>query len=172
MMSVRLATVADASDVSRLLRDFNTEFHDVVPERVELAERMAKLIAGGETTVLLVGDAPDRSDGSDRPDRSHEPDRSHGPDGIAVLRFRQAIWAAGLECYLAELYIAPHRRGHGLGRALMEFAIEHAREQGAAWIDLGTSEDDIAARSLYESLGFSNREGGSGPLQYFYELEL
>jgi hypothetical protein len=40
-------------------------------------------------------------------------------------------------------------------------------------MDLGTSEDDVAARALYESLGFTNREGGpDGPISYFYEREL
>lgn len=40
-------------------------------------------------------------------------------------------------------------------------------------MDLGTSEDDIAARSLYESVGFINREGGpGGPNNYFYECDL
>ncbi len=40
-------------------------------------------------------------------------------------------------------------------------------------MDLGTSEDDVAARSLYESLGFDNRGGRpDGPVNYFYEREL
>jgi hypothetical protein len=40
-------------------------------------------------------------------------------------------------------------------------------------MDLGTSEADVAARGLYESLGFSRRGGKpDGPLEYFYELEL
>jgi ribosomal protein S18 acetylase RimI-like enzyme len=55
----------------------------------------------------------------------------------------------------------------------MEAAIEVARARGAAWMDLGTGEDDVAARALYESLGFSNREGRpDGPVNYFYEREL
>jgi hypothetical protein len=40
-------------------------------------------------------------------------------------------------------------------------------------MDLGTAEDDVAARALDESLGFSNREGDPrGPVSYFYEREL
>ena len=40
-------------------------------------------------------------------------------------------------------------------------------------MDLGTSEDDVAARALYESLGFNNREGKpDGPVDYFYERVL
>ena len=117
-----------------------------------MAERIAQLIDEGQTTVLLGGD---------------------GPDGLAVLRFRRSIWTPGLECYLAELYVVPDRRGRGLGRALMEAAMDEARRQGADYMDLGTSEDDVAARALYESLGFSNREGRpDGPINHYYEREL
>jgi ribosomal protein S18 acetylase RimI-like enzyme len=74
---------------------------------------------------------------------------------------------------LAELYVAPERRGQGLGRALMEAAIKLARREGATYMDLGTGEDDVAARALYKSLGFSNRGGRpNGPVNYFYEREL
>ena len=93
-----------------------------------------------------------------------------GPDGIAVLRFRPAIWSTGLECYLAELYVAPAERGRGLGRALMEAAIALARDAGADTMDLGTNETDTAARALYESLGFTQLEDGTP--NFFYEREL
>lgn len=95
------------------------------------------------------------------------------PRGLAVLRFRPSIWTAALECYLAELYVAPAKRGQGLGRALMQAAMELARREGADHMDLGTGEDDVAARALYESLGFTNREGHpDGPVMLYYEREL
>ena len=51
--------------------------------------------------------------------------------------------------------------------------MDAAREEGATRIDLGTSEDDVAARALYESAGFINREGGpDGPVMFFYERDL
>ncbi len=149
---VRRARLADAETIGRLLHDLNSEFQDPTPGPRAMAERVRRLLIGRETKVLLGGT---------------------GPDGIAVLRFRPALWTEALECYLAELYVVPDRRGQGLGRALMEAAIELAREEGAAYMDLGTSEDDVAARALYESLGFSNREGKpDGPVNYFYEREL
>ena len=149
---VRIASIADAGVVGQLLHDFNSEFDEPTPGPRALADRIRLLLEGGDTTVVLAGT---------------------GPDGLAVLRFRPAIWADASECYLAELYVVPELRGQGLGRALMEAAIEVARNRGAAWMDLGTSEDDVAARALYESLGFSNREGRpDGPVNYFYEREL
>jgi len=123
----------------------------VTPGTAALAERVRELL-GEDFVVLLAGP---------------------GPEGLAVLRFRPAISTAGLECYLAELYVVPDRRGQGLGRELMETAIDLARERGADYMDLGTSEDDVAARGLYESLGFTNREGRpDGPVMYYYEREL
>jgi GNAT superfamily N-acetyltransferase len=109
-----------------------------------------KLFATGDITVLLAGT---------------------GPHGVAVLRFRPSLWKEALQCYLEELYVVPERRGRGLGRALMEAAIDLARREGAADMHLGTGEDDAAARRLYESLGFSNRES-NGALNFFYEREL
>ena len=149
---VRCATADDAEAVGRLLDDFNREFEEPTPGADVLADRVRLLLDHGDTIVLVAGE---------------------GPDGFAVLRFRPAIWAEALECYLAELYVVPDRRGQGIGRALMEEAMAIARAEGATHMDLGTSEDDVAARALYESLGFSNREGKpDGPVNYFYEREL
>jgi GNAT superfamily N-acetyltransferase len=152
MAVVRRAESDDADVIGRLLHDFNTEFHEPVPEPAVVAERIRQLMVDEGLTVLLAG---------------------AGPDGLAVLRFRPSIWTPGLECYLAELYVVPDMRGRGLGRALMDAAIDLARERGADMMYLGTGEDDVAARALYESLGFTNREGKpDGPVNYFYEREL
>ena len=152
--TVRRAGAGDAAVIGRLLYDFNTEFGDPTPSPEANAVRITELLAGGDTEVLLA-----RAGGN--------------PVGLAVLRLRPALWSTALECYLAELYIAPAHRGHGLGRSLMEAAIDVARARGADYMDLGTAETDSAARALYESLGFSNREGRpDGPVNYYYEREL
>jgi ribosomal protein S18 acetylase RimI-like enzyme len=151
---VRQADSADAEAIGQLLHDFNTEYHEPTPGPEVLAERVRDLLAGDEITVLLTPLSGD-------------------PFGVAVLRFRPSLWSDALECYLAELYVRPERRRHGLGRALMEAAIDVARERGADYMELGTGEDDTAARALYESLGFSHRGGkAEGPVNYFYEREL
>ena len=160
---VRLADRDDADAIGRLLYAFNREFDEPTPEPSALAERMRQLLEGGDTLVILAGDGPDGGD---------EPDGGDGPDGLAVLRFRAAIWSTGLECYLAELYVTPARRGQGLGRALMEAVLREARNRGADTMDIGVDEPDLAARRLYESLGFTNRAGEDGPVMYVYERDL
>jgi len=150
--TIRRAMDADADAVARLLDAFNREFDEPSPGTQVLAERVRTLLAQEQMVALLVGP---------------------GPNGVAVLRFRPALWTPGLDCYLEELYVEPQNRGQGLGRALMGAAIERARRAGADEIHLGTSEADVAARALYESLGFSNNDGvAEGPVNYFYELEL
>jgi ribosomal protein S18 acetylase RimI-like enzyme len=152
MHSIRLARAADAPTLGRLLHAFNTEFGEPTPDADFIAARAAPLIESGEVTVLFVGE---------------------GPEGFAELRFRPTVYAEGLDAYLEELYVVPERRGQGLGRALLDAAMDHARERGASRIDLNTSEDDVAARKLYESSGFTNREGRpDGPVMLYYERNL
>jgi ribosomal protein S18 acetylase RimI-like enzyme len=151
-VEVRRCTSADAPDLGRLLHDFNVEYSEPTPDPEVLAERLGDLIERGEATALVAGS---------------------GPDGFAVLRFRPSLYSDSLVAYLQELYVVPERRGEGIGSALLERALEAAREAGATHIDLSTSESDTAARALYEKLGFSNREGGpDGPSMLYYERDL
>lgn len=150
--SIRVAVPADAPAFGRLLHAFNREFDEPTPSADVIAERAAPLIESGELTLLLAGD---------------------DPDGFAVLRFRPSIYTGALDAYLEELYVVPDRRGRGLGRALLEAAMQLARERGAAHFELTTSEGDVAARALYDSAGFTNREGGpDGPRMLYYERDL
>ena len=149
---VRRATPGDAPQVARLLHEFQREFDEPSPGIEALEERYGELIRNKEMIVLITGD---------------------GPDGFAQLRFRPWVYSAGLHSYLEELYVVPDLRGNGLGRALLGAAMETARAEGAEQMELGTSEADLAARALYESAGFTNREGSpDGPVMYFYEREL
>ncbi len=148
---VRLAGAGDADSVAELLDAFNREYDEPTPGVAVLSSRVQVLL-GNDAMILVCGQPS---------------------VGVAVLRFREALWSASLECYLAELYVSPDSRGRGLGRALMEAALEIALERGAATMDLGTAEDDIVARTLYERMGFRNTDKPQGDsVNYFYEREL
>lgn len=151
-IQIRRGGAADAVEIARLLHDFNLEYDEPTPSVERLTETITELLGSGEITVLLAGT---------------------GPDGLALLRFRAALWSVGLEAYLQELYVVPALRGQGIGRALLETSMATAREAGATGIDLNTGETDTAARALYESAGFTNRKGSAdGPAMLFYEREL
>jgi len=148
--AVRLAEPGDAPSVALLLYDFNREFDEPVPEPGELVRHVRGLLESAAITVLLAEG-----------------------EGLAVLRFQPSLLSDSLDCYLEEVYVVPARRRCGIGTALMKAALGQARDRGAGYAYLGTGEDDVGARALYEGLGFSHRGGqASGPVNYFYEREL
>ena len=149
---VRKATEGDAAVVAKLMHDFSTEFGEEIDEVEVLERRYREQLGSGEATVLIGGDSA---------------------DGFAQLRYRGQVYSDAPAAYLEELYVVPDRRGEGLGRTMLKAAMEEARAHGADHIDLGTSEDDTVARALYESAGFTNREGKrDGPVMLYYEREL
>ncbi len=151
-IEVRVGAAGDAATFGRLLYAFNVEFGEATPDPEVIGERATPLIDSGEMLVLFVGEAP---------------------DGLAQLRFRSSLYGAGRDACLEELYVVPERRGAGLGRALLDAAMEHARARGADHIEVSTSESDTAALGLYESSGFTNRERGpGGPRMLYYERDL
>jgi ribosomal protein S18 acetylase RimI-like enzyme len=145
-MQVRVARDDDFPLAARLLHDFNVEFDEPTPDPATLAARLRAL---PDTTVLLIGEV-----------------------GVVVLRFQPSLWTDKRECYLAELYVRPDERGHGLGETVLRAALDHARQEDADYLHLGTSEDDVAARHLYEKVGMRRTEGDAGPLMFVYEIEL
>jgi ribosomal protein S18 acetylase RimI-like enzyme len=149
----RLARVEDAAETARLIDRFNAEFDEYTPGPEVLEPRVRKHIER-DLSVFLLAEPPDT--------------------GVAQLRFREYLLTGEPMCYLEELYVVPDRRGEGHGRALMEAAMDLARERGATTMELGTATSDRAARGLYESLGFTNLEKRDDPetSMLYYEREL
>jgi ribosomal protein S18 acetylase RimI-like enzyme len=137
---------------ARLLHDFNLEYDEPTPPTDVLARRLAELVQG-DVILLLARDQA-------------------AAVGVAVLRLQPSLWSEGKEMYLAELYVVPDRRGQGFGRELISRALEVAREAGADYAFLVTSEEDELAQKLYEAAGFRRTEGEGGPLMLAYEREL
>ena len=123
-----------------LLDRFNREFEEFTPGPEAMAQRVTDTHCRKATRLCCWRKSPNRIS--------------------LVLRLRKALWTQGLECYLAELYVVPERRRHGLGRAIMLAALEAAKGRGADYIDLGTDQGDHAAHALYRSLGFRNAGPG------------
>jgi len=156
---VETLTVSSAasglSAAAQLLHDFNVEYDEPAPPVDELAARLSELLEGDQVTVLLA-----REEGSGT------------AVGVAVVRLQPSLWSRGQEAYLAELFVVANRRGQGYGRQLITGVIGVARERGADYAYLITSEDDRLARRLYEAAGFRRTEGEGGPLMLAYEREL
>jgi ribosomal protein S18 acetylase RimI-like enzyme len=55
---------------------------------------------------------------------------------------------------IGPLYVRKQCRGRGLGRRLMESALEYAREKGVQKVYTATWGENLRVRRLFESLGF------------------
>jgi GNAT superfamily N-acetyltransferase len=74
---------------------------------------------------------------------------------IPSLTFRGG-WRAQVEA----VRVTPHRRGDGLGRRLLEWAVDEARRRGCHLIQLTTNVARPEAAAFYASLGFARTHAG------------
>jgi GNAT superfamily N-acetyltransferase len=67
--------------------------------------------------------------------------------------------------HIANIIVAPHGEGHGVGRVLMAKAEEWARSQGFRWLTLSVFAQNLHAREVYQRLGY-----GEDIIKYVKEL--
>ena len=132
-MTVRVAGPDDIDVVARLLTEFREhEGRDWPPEEAIRAS-VERLMPRDDTEYLLGGDPP---------------------AGIVQLRYRWGVWWDAEDCNVEDVFVSAEARGSGLGRELVSFAIERARERGCRRMELDTGADNAPAQGLYRSLGF------------------
>lgn len=147
----RIATVAEAGLLARLLDRFNREFDTPSPGPAVLAARLERLLSGREVVALLAC----------------EPVL-----GIALLTLRPNVWYEGPVGLLDELYVVPAARGHGIGTALLKAVEASCRQRGGEVLEINVDGEDIDARRFYERHGYSNRDPQQTQPQFYYHRDL
>ena len=146
--TTRPAGPADAHLVGRLLHDFNVEFdEETTPSAADFAGRFEHLLARDDVLVVLAGEV-----------------------GFAYLTLRPSPYYDGPVAMLEELYVAPGRRGAGIGSAIMARVLDELAQRGAGEMQINVDEVDTDARRFYERHGFTNIEHGSRMLLYIQEF--
>jgi ribosomal protein S18 acetylase RimI-like enzyme len=148
---IRLATTDDAADVARLMIGFRDWQGRTEPSDASIEASVRRLLADPNTDYLLGGDPP---------------------AGVLQLRFRHAVWTGMDDAHLEDLFVSEDARGSGIGRELVEAAMERARARGAARILLDTSESNEAAVRLYASVGFRSGSEEAGGRDLFMRRRL
>ncbi|MEJ2211059.1 MAG: GNAT family N-acetyltransferase [Anaerolineae bacterium] len=133
-MKVRIAGAGDAPErdaaaISALLFEFNGEGLDAEA----LARRLVE-VRGLETVFLA--------------------ERGREAVGLLVLRTVPTLSDAEDWAEITELYVRREARRQGVGRALMQAAIEYARRQGCAEIHLLVDPENESALAFYRATGF------------------
>jgi GNAT superfamily N-acetyltransferase len=106
----------------------------LVPAR--LAEGVARALTGDGRALILV---------------SRERSR---PVGVAYLSFHFPLETGAWIMWLEELYVLPELRGRGIGGALLQAALDVARERGCVAADLEVVASHVRAANLYARAGF------------------
>ena len=133
-VTVTQATVVDDELVDAFVRlTPQLSSSNPPPSRAELAE-----IVGSPATVLFVAREAD------------------GPilGSLALALFRIPT---GLRAWIEDVVVDETARGKGVGAALNEAALDHARAVGARTVDLTSRPSREAANRLYRRLGFVER---------------
>ena len=155
MTSVWRAQPDEAETVARLLVEFRNHNGKDWPSDNAMLAVVERLIEQPDVEYLLA------SVDADSP-----------PVGVCQLRFRLSVWTAAPDCWLEDLFVEQSARGHGVGAALVEAALERARERGCRRVELDTNEDNAVALSLYHRFGFSERYKGEPGRDLFLGVRL
>ena len=81
--------------------------------------------------------------------------------GLTHWILHRSNWTLGDYCYLQDLFVAPHVRGGGVGRALITQVYTHAKTQNCSRVYWLTKENNVAAQKLYDKIADK-----SGFIQY------
>ena len=119
--------------------------HKTPPTRGELHE-----LIGSESSTLLV---------------AREPDENSPIAGILCLTIYRV--PTGVRSIIEDVIVDESMRRRGIGEALMQCAIELARQAGAQGVSLTSNAKREAANRLYQSMGFELRQ--TNP--YFFKLK-
>ncbi len=72
--------------------------------------------------------------------------------GVAVLAYRLSISASGLFASIEDLYVRPHERRRGAGRALLETVEKRCTARGVSYVEAQV--EDNGAAAFYSTLGY------------------
>lgn len=87
--------------------------------------------------------------------------------GFVAWRSRDTDAAMRLE----KLYVLPECHGLGIGRALIEHVVAHARERRCRIVELNVNRANAKAIRAYEHCGFAIRESGDFPIGNGFVME-
>ena len=135
---VRVARDPDLDAVSGLMAAFRDWWGYAEPADEALRASVAPLLGDPATTFLL---------GAPSPGAPHA--------GVCQLRFRPSVWTGADDCWLEDLFVDETARRTGLGRALVEAAVDHARARGCRRMELDVNERNTTAIAFYRGVGFT-----------------
>src|SRR5687767_15072743 len=146
-LRVREADFGDRRDADGIVRVLDSYAVDPIGGgealSPEVRERVVPALRDHPTTLVLLALVDDE------------------PVGVAVCFFGLSTFRARPLLNIHDLAVLPQHRGHGVGRALLRAAEEHALRKGCCRLTLEVRDDNATARALYRRCGFDDSMPGS-----------
>ncbi len=83
---------------------------------------------------------------------------SRGDEVAGMLTLAVVRIPTGVRAHIEDVVVESGWRGEGVGRMLVQAALELARTLGAKTVDLTSRPSRVAAHALYQSAGFEIRD--------------
>lgn len=83
-------------------------------------------------------------------------DDSGARTGFLHLQVMRDFFSGKRNCHISDLAVADGHDGHGIGRALLDFAEQWARRNRCARLTLAVFPGNARARALYERAGYAS----------------
>ena len=77
---------------------------------------------------------------------------------IGILTLITYLIPSGRKSWIEDVVVNNNIRGKGIGRKLVQHAIDHASAMGITKIDLTSSFERVATNELYQKMGFKKRD--------------
>lgn len=140
---VRKATNNDITSILKLCREQFKEMAELIPDFIKAGDQSAefieKTITNNDSDILIYED-------------------NNIVVGCIILQAKQrpdfSFIVSGKHCYIMDLIITENHRSKGFGTALMNSAMDWAKEQNCNIVSLDVLSNNPRAITLYEKLGF------------------
>jgi GNAT superfamily N-acetyltransferase len=141
MLSIRQAVPGDAALVLRFVKelaDYERAPHEVVATEAHID---AMLFGAGPRAYCDIAEWQGE------------------PAGIALWFYNFSTWRGRRGLYLEDLFVPPHLRGHGIGKALLVRLARRCVEEGLDRMDWQVLTWNTPAIAVYERIGAAPNDG-------------
>ena len=134
-LNIRIANTGDLESLVQLAGAFRDQLQQSSPSSAEFRDAIARLLQDPDTEFFLAQDVQENV------------------LGYIQCRYRYSVWVSGYQAELEDVFVLPEVRRQGVGRQLVQFAIDRAISKECRSIGLNTNERNTGAIALYQQLG-------------------